>query len=103
VFLIKNSVTFYYNYRIIIISETQFINQTPNTMKKSKKVTSTYPMINTIEELRNCDKNGIYSTLNFDMFTSLEFNRGEDNGLDPVKMAKFEKLLKDGDYMADEV
>jgi len=72
-------------------------------MKKPKKVNSTYPMINTIEELENCDKKGIYSTLNFNMFEMLEFNRGEDNGIDANKMREFEMLLANGLYMPDEV
>ena len=72
-------------------------------MKKAKKLKSTYPMINTIKELEKCDKNGIYSTLNFEMFEMLEFNRGEDNGIESNKMREFERLLANGDYMADEL
>lgn len=67
-------------------------------MSKVSKYQPVYPMINTIEELEKCDKSGIYSTLNFDMFEKLEFNRGEDNGIDPNKMREFETILAEGKY-----
>ena len=68
--------------------------------KKSQKVVSTYPMVNSPVE---CDINGIHSTLNFDMFTLLEFNRGEDSCIDSVKLQSFRKIQADGEYMNDEV
>jgi hypothetical protein len=71
--------------------------------KKTTEVKSIFPMINSIKELENCDKRGTYSTLNFDMFEMLEFNRGEDNGIDPNKMREFETLFANGEYMPEDV
>ncbi len=72
-------------------------------VKKDITVKCIYPMINTVEELEKCDKLGTYSTLNFDLFEMLEFNRGEDNGIDPVKMRDFEELYAKGEYMCEDV
>ena len=74
--------------------------------KKVKAVKSSYPMINTEAELQaliDNGMNGIYSTLNFDLFDMLEFNRGEDNSLDANKMKEFENILAKGQYMKDAV
>ena len=32
------------------------------------------------------------------MFKTLKYNRGEDNGIDPVRLAKFKKLYESGEY-----
>lgn len=71
-----------------------------------ESVKSTYPMVNTIAELEEIIRNGangIYSTLNFDMFEMLEYNRGEDNSIEPAKMREFENIFASGKYMPDAV
>jgi len=64
------------------------------------QVKSTYPLVSSMVETND---NGKFSTLNFDMFTTLEYNRGEDLGIDNNRLSKFRKLYKCDDYFSDEL
>lgn len=57
-------------------------------------------MVSTPEEVTD---NGKFSTLNFGMFKKLEFNRGQDNGIDVNRSQRFVKLFLDGQYFTDEI
>jgi len=40
----------------------------------------------------------IYSTTNYDMFKTLDYNRGEDKGIDTARLAKFKAIVEAGKF-----
>ncbi|MBN1117783.1 MAG: hypothetical protein JXA77_11295 [Bacteroidales bacterium] len=68
--------------------------------KKNEVIRSTYPMVNSPEEV---NVNGKYSTLNFGMFKKLQYNRGEDTGIDANRLNRFKKLYYNNEYFNDEL
>ncbi len=63
-------------------------------------MTSTYPLVSTPAEV---NVNGKFSTLNFDMFKTLQYNRGEDSGIDNNRLSRFKKLWDNEEYFKDEL
>jgi hypothetical protein len=52
----------------------------------------------TVDSLPEAKVGKIYSTTNYTMFRTLKYNRGEDNGIDPVRLAKFKKLIAENKF-----
>ena len=68
--------------------------------KKKLEIKSTYPMVSSPNEVNDNSK---FSTLNFGMFKTLQFNRGEDTGIDVNRLQRFRKLYENGEYFEDEI
>ncbi len=67
---------------------------------KKKVIDSTYPLVSSPAEV---DVNGKFSTLNFEMFKPLQYNRGIDTGIDVNRLTRFKKLYENDEYFRDEI
>jgi len=60
-----------------------------------KKVKNYYKSVSDIKEAK---VGKIHSTTNYSMFNTLKFNRGQDNGIDHLRIAKFEKMIEKNEF-----
>lgn len=64
------------------------------------KIKSAYPLVSSKAEVT---ENGKFSTLNFDMFIPLQYNRGIDTGIDINRLNRFKKMYQNDEYFMKEI